>query len=99
MPDIDGFEVAKRIRASLDTTQIVFVTTEDSLVYDSFDYQPFCFIPKTTPEILNVKLETVIKKLAANSRKTVRSVLNFHAMKSDIFIPIRSFIYTVNLII
>ncbi len=63
MPDIDGFEVAKMIRKLSDNTQIVFITTEDGLVYDSFDYQPFCFIPKTTPEILKVKLETVIKKI------------------------------------
>lgn len=64
MSDIDGFEVAKRLRTSSDNTQIVFVTTEDGLVYDSFDYQPFCFIPKTNFEILKTKLDIVIKKLA-----------------------------------
>lgn len=72
MPDIDGFEVAKSLRTLSDSTQIVFVTTEDGLVYDSFDYQPFCFIPKAKPEILKVKLETVIKKLTdklAQNRK------------------------------
>lgn len=72
MPDIDGFEIAKELRSSSDNTQIIFVTTEDSLVYDSFNYQPFWFIPKTNPEILKVKLKTVIKKLTdkmAQNRK------------------------------
>lgn len=72
MPDIDGFEVAKELRDSSDNTQIIFVTTEDGLVYDSFDYQPFWFIPKTNPEILKAKLQTAIKKLTdrmAQNRK------------------------------
>lgn len=72
MPDIDGFEVAKRIRSSSDKTQIIFVTTEDSLVYDSFDYQPFYFIPKTNLETLKSKLKSVIKKFVertAQNRK------------------------------
>lgn len=63
MPDIDGFEVAKELRSLSDNTQIIFVTTEDGLVYDSFDYQPFWFIPKTNPEILKSKLKTVIQRL------------------------------------
>lgn len=72
MPDIDGFTVAKELRDSSDNTQIIFVTTEDGLVYDSFDYQPFWFIPKTNPEILKAKLQTAIKKLTdrmAQNRK------------------------------
>lgn len=72
MPDIDGFEVAKELRDSSDNTQIIFVTTEDGLVYDSFDYQPFWFISKTNPEILKTKLKTVIQKLTdkmAQNRK------------------------------
>ena len=72
MPNIDGFTVAKELRNSSDNTQIIFVTTEDGLVYDSFNYQPFWFIPKTNPEILKAKLHTVIKKLTdkmAQNRK------------------------------
>lgn len=72
MSDIDGFEVAKKLRSSSDNTQIIFVTTEDGLVYDSFNYQPFWFIPKTNPEILKAKLQAVIKKLTdrmAQNRK------------------------------
>lgn len=41
-------------------------------MYDSFDYQPFWFIPKTNPETLKIKLKSVIKKFAektAQNRK------------------------------
>lgn len=50
MPDVNGFEVAKIIREISGKTIIIFVTTEDTLVYESFDFMPFDFIPKISPE-------------------------------------------------
>lgn len=49
MPDIDGFDVAAEIRSLSEKTYIIFITTENALVYDSFSFQPFDFIPKTMP--------------------------------------------------
>lgn len=73
MPDMDGFEVAKEIRRISEKTYIIFVTTESSLVYDSFDFRPFYFIPKGSSELLNVKLLQVIDKLGAHlsANKTI----------------------------
>ena len=64
MPDIDGFEAAEQVRRVSEKTYIIFITTESGLVYDSFDYHPFYFIPKGKTEILNEKLKSVIGKLA-----------------------------------
>lgn len=64
MPDVDGFEIAKRLRTISHDTYIIFITTESSLVYDSFDFQPFYFIPKSKPTVTENKLRDVIKKLA-----------------------------------
>lgn len=63
MPDIDGFEAAKLVRGISEKTYIIFVTTESGLVYDSFDYHPFYFIPKGKTEILKAKLKSVVGKL------------------------------------
>ena len=63
MPDMDGFAAAKCVREISEKTYIIFVTTESSLVYDSFDYQPFYFIPKGNTEFLKAKLKSVIGKL------------------------------------
>ncbi len=63
LPDIDGFETAKRVKRVSEKTHIIFITTESCLVYDSFDYHPFYFIPKTKPDILKAKLKSVIRKL------------------------------------
>lgn len=64
MPDMDGFEVAKEIRRISRDTYVVFVTTESNLVYDSFDFRPFNFIPKGSIDNLNNRVTYVINKLA-----------------------------------
>ena len=63
MPEMDGFEVAAKMREVFDKTYIIFVTSEDSLVYDSFDFQPFYFIPKSSPEMTKERLKHVTDKL------------------------------------
>ena len=64
MPDISGFEIARMVRSQSENIYIIFITTEDNLVYDSFDFRPFNFIPKTDSDVFNIKLDNVIGKLA-----------------------------------
>lgn len=66
MPDMDGFEVAAKMRDVFDKTYIIFVTSEESLVYDSFDFQPFYFIPKSSSQITRERLTHVVDKLATH---------------------------------
>lgn len=54
MPDMNGFDVAAQIRGITDKTYIIFITTENTLVYDSFSFQPFDFIPKMNLSELGV---------------------------------------------
>lgn len=63
MPKINGFDIAKQMRGLFQRSYIIFVTTESSLVYESFDFQPFYFIPKVPPEILSERLSHVVKRL------------------------------------
>ena len=63
MPDQNGFETAKQVRKISKDTYIIFVTTESSLVYESFDFQPFYFIPKSSTAITAEKLKYVVEKL------------------------------------
>ncbi|MCD8048131.1 MAG: LytTR family DNA-binding domain-containing protein [Clostridia bacterium] len=62
---LSGFDVAAKLRELSSHTQIIFVTSKHNLVYDSFDYRPFYFICKRTPEDLYSDLTHVAKKLAA----------------------------------
>ena len=72
MPDINGFDIAEKIRAVSENTYIIFVTTEDTLVYDSFSFQPFDFIPKyhsQNADYFEAKLNSVIQRLADKLNK------------------------------
>ena len=82
MPDIDGFDVAAELRSLSEKTYIIFITTENALVYDSFSFQPFDFIPKTMPseklggeskmtfleQHINSAIERLIPKFALNQQ-------------------------------
>lgn len=63
MPKPNGFETAKQVRKISRDTYIIFITTETNLVYESFDFQPFYFIPKSKPKITEERLKYVISKL------------------------------------
>lgn len=63
MPDTDGFSCAKEIRILSPETKIIFITTEETLVYDSFDFQPFAFIPKTPPDLMRNRLSHTVENL------------------------------------
>lgn len=65
MPEMDGFRTAEELRKITPDTKIIFITTEDELVYDSFDFQPFAFIPKTPPEIMKNRLSRTVDNLLA----------------------------------
>jgi len=63
MPEMNGFEAAKEIRKISEKTYVIFVTTENSLVYDSFEFQPFYFVPKGTKKFIEERLSLVVSRL------------------------------------
>lgn len=75
MPETGGFDIAKEMRGLFQKTYIIFVTTESSLVYESFDFQPFYFIPKGSPKILAERLSHVVKRLAIHLSANKRIIL------------------------
>lgn len=66
MPDISGFEAATQLKRDGDKSYIIFITTESQLVFDSFDFNPFYFIPKDNDTIFEDRLEHVLEKLAVH---------------------------------
>ena len=47
MPELTGLQVAREISALKKKPLLVFVTSHDELVYDSFQYHPFAFLRKS----------------------------------------------------
>lgn len=76
MPELNGFETAKQVRKISRDTYIIFITTESSLVYDSFDFQPFYFIPKSKLKITEEKLKYVVNKLSMHMVATEKIMIS-----------------------
>ena len=47
MPDITGLEIARHLAKQDKRPLLLFVTSHDELVYDSFQYHPFAFLRKS----------------------------------------------------
>lgn len=60
MPDIDGFKTAKIIKSISPECRIIFCSNYNTLVYDSFEYDPFWFLCKDN---YSGKLSDVLEKL------------------------------------
>lgn len=63
MPKINGFHAAKTIAAINPKCYIIFVTSHNELVYDSFKFRPLNFIVKERETLMRQRLETVIGQL------------------------------------
>lgn len=69
MPVMSGFDAAKEIRSMSLYTMIIFVTSKHDLVYNSFEYNPFYFICKTSHKNLLADLTHVSEKILTHSRQ------------------------------
>ena len=64
MPGINGMDIASELRKQKNQPLLIFVTCQESLVYDSFQYQPFDFIRKSCYEKeLRITLLRAMKQL------------------------------------
>lgn len=76
MPEVDGFQLAEEIRKSSKDAIIIFITSKDELVYDSFEYQPFYFIRKEGPDNIKDSISRVVEKLLVFNKQNKSIVLN-----------------------
>lgn len=65
MPGMDGFQAAENIRNRGGGKYLIFITSQDELVYQVFPYQPFAFIRKRTPELIRQDMAEIMGRLAA----------------------------------
>lgn len=63
MPDQDGFETARQLRMLSPYTLLLFVTSQEQLVYDSFSYHPFYFLRKGSSNTFQESLSDAVEKI------------------------------------
>lgn len=79
MPNVSGFDIAELIRGISQKTVIVFVTSNDHLVFESFNYQPFYFIRKSSLANMQLEVEQTLKKLIKLLHR--HTVLELHSVQ------------------
>lgn len=63
MPGMNGFEVAEKLRENKKNAIIIFVTSYEDKVFQSYEYQPFWFVRKSHFEDIKTALSRVLKKI------------------------------------
>lgn len=69
MPGISGFETAKQLRQIREDIILIFVSSMENMVYSSYEYQPFWFVPKTQMWLLDKAADNMIKKIIQSRTK------------------------------
>ncbi|MBR5271587.1 MAG: response regulator transcription factor [Clostridia bacterium] len=63
MPGFDGFETAKQLLEIRKNIIIIFVSSQEGKVFNSYEYQPFWFVPKSNMQILDIVVDKMIDKI------------------------------------
>lgn len=66
MPEIDGISVGVVLRGKFPDTKIIYISSRESLVFDSFKTNPYSFIPKSRlDEMLFPTLSSLYRSMRA----------------------------------
>lgn len=100
MPDFTGIDVAKKLRSHDSSTEIIFVTNKDEMVYETIKYVPFRFIRKSKfdTEIYEA-LENYFRKKAKNKQVVIFSTENGKkplSVQDIVYVEVRSHKLTVH---
>lgn len=90
MPELDGMELTEKIKKCLPDAIIIFITSHEKYVYESFKVQPFRFIPK---KLLNRMLPLALKDAIEVIEKSEGKYLYTTNQEGMEKIPTRSITY------
>lgn len=89
MPEISGMEIADMLKGEQGIPLLVFVTSHDELVYESFQYHPFAFIRKSY-------FDKEIEKVVRDAREYLESLdrrFHFRMAGRDISVLLSDILY------
>lgn len=92
MPKMNGFEVASLLQKRKEDILILFVTSHEDKVYQSYDYHPFWFIRKSHMHDLQVVIPKLLRKIDAEDERK-RLTFNLKAENCVMEIDINTVIY------
>ncbi len=75
MPDQGGFETAEKLLKIRKKTVLVFVSSKEKMVFSSYEYSPFWFVPKSNMQLLAMVSERVVKKVFSNRQEILSAAV------------------------
>lgn len=63
MPGINGFETAEKLLKIRSSLIIIFVSSQETMVFSAYEYKPFWFVPKSQLSMLELVINKLIKKV------------------------------------
>lgn len=89
MPHVNGMDIAKMVTEQKLHTLIVFVTSHDILVYETFQYRPFAFMRK---KYFEEEIDMVVKRICDYFCEQMEDLI-FYRNQEMIKEPIKDIIY------
>lgn len=84
MPEVNGFELSEKLRDSSINQNtdifIIYITSNEQLVFQSFDYHPFHFIRKREDKLIQNDISLVLRKVQRHmsQNKTITLYLPYN---------------------
>lgn len=92
MPEMNGFEVASLLQKRKDDVLIVFITSHEDKVYQSYEYHPFWFVRKSHMHDLNIVIPKLLRKIDVEEEKN-RCTFNLKAESCTVEMDINTVLY------
>lgn len=89
MPEISGLDIAARLTELAYKPLLVFVTSHDELVYDSFQFHPFGFVRKS---YMDKELPRILADCVAELHSRDKHFC-FHTASADVKLPLDEILY------
>lgn len=92
MPDISGFEAAEMLRKISKDMIIVFITSHEDMVFQSWEFEPFWFVRKTHIDDMKIVITKLLTKLDAMYTK-INSCIQIEGESSSLTVDTEKVIY------
>lgn len=81
MPGINGFETAETLLKTRKSLVIVFVSSKESMVFSSYEYKPFWFVPKSQISMLEIVINKLFNKIESEENENLFIAINIENNK------------------
>lgn len=68
MPSMTGFEAAEKLQAIKDSVHIVFISSHEDKVFQSYEFHPFWFVRKSHLEDMGIVLPKLLVKIDSDRK-------------------------------